>query len=279
MRSGFAPSITRITASIGAEIDGIDLRVDTHEPTVSLLRSAIAQHHMVVLRGQFLTAEQHAVVARSFGPILTSPVRIATGSAGPAVGEVSTIEDTAERPPAGFPWHTDVSWTAEPPSLGFLSSVMIPGYGGDTIWASTASIFDALSTDEQLRCEQSTIFHAPDVSLLASVARHHGPDAADRLQHQHPGEQHRLVGIHPLTGRKHLFLSPLYAQTISGPASEDCPLLQRLHAMLDDPHNQVRWKWREGDFVIWDETSTCHRALTDHYPQRRIMRRCVTGTS
>ena len=46
--------------------------------------------------------------------------------------------------------------------------------------------------------------------------------------------------------------------------------------MLEDPIVRLRWKWRDGDFVIWDESSTCHRALTDHYPQRRVMRRCTT---
>jgi taurine dioxygenase len=47
--------------------------------------------------------------------------------------------------------------------------------------------------------------------------------------------------------------------------------------MLDDPEFQVRWRWRAGDLAIWDEPSTCHRALTDHFPQRRVMRRCVTA--
>jgi alpha-ketoglutarate-dependent taurine dioxygenase len=38
---------------------------------------------------------------------------------------------------------------------------------------------------------------------------------------------------------------------------------------------QVRWRWAAGDVAIWDEVATCHRALTDHFPQRRTMRRCV----
>jgi taurine dioxygenase len=88
-----------------------------------------------------------------------------------------------------------------------------------------------------------------------------------------------LVRAHPITGRRHLYLSPLYARRIVGPAGADGKLLEELHAMLDNPHVQMRWKWRDGDFVIWDEQATCHRALTDHYPQRRAMRRCVTGTA
>ena len=190
---------------------------------------------------------------------------------------MSTIEDTAARPPAGFPWHTDVSWTSDPPGLGFLTAVVIPEFGGDTIWASTAALYDALPSEERQLCEESTVLHAPDASLLASVERHHGPETADRLRRQHSGIEHPLVQTHPVTGRKSLFLCPLYARRIVGPDGADSRLLARLHSMLDDPHIQVRWRWQAGDLAIWDETSTCHRALTDHYPQRRVMRRCVTA--
>ncbi len=151
------------------------------ESIVDALRTAIGEHHVVVLRRQHLSAEQHATLARAFGPIQASPVQLAAGRHG-AAGPVSTIEDTAARPPAGFPWHTDVSWTSEPPGLGFLSAVVIPEFGGDTIWASTAAIYDALPSEVQRLCAASTVLHAPDASLLASVERHHGPEAASRLR-------------------------------------------------------------------------------------------------
>lgn len=283
MRASLVPSITRLTASIGAELHGIDLsEVDRagvlDDSIVGLLRTAVAEHHVVVLRDQFLTGDQHAAVADAFGSILLSPVQLAKGVR-TAMPSVSTIEDTAARPPAGFAWHTDVSWTDRPPALGFLSAVVIPAFGGDTIWASTAAVFDELSPVLQERCERSTVLHAPDESLLASVERHHGAEVAARLRRDHPCVEHPLVRVHPITGRRGLYLSPLYARRIVGPVGADGRLLADLHAMLDDPHVQLRWRWREGDFVIWDETSTCHRALTDHFPQRRVMRRCVTGAS
>ncbi len=266
----------RLTASIGVELRGIDLGAGVDETVVGVLRAALDAHHVVVLRGQHLSAGDHATLARAFGPIQASPVQLAAGRRGPA-GPVSTIEDTAARPPAGFPWHTDVSWTSEPPAVGFLSAVVIPEFGGDTIWASTAAIYDALPPEVRTLCERSTVVHAPDESLLASVERHHGPEVADRLRRRHPGIEHPLVHAHPRTGRRSLFLCPLYARRIIGPAGVDDRLLARLHSMLDDPHVQVRLRWEAGDLVIWDETSTCHRALTDHHPRRRVMRRCVTA--
>jgi alpha-ketoglutarate-dependent taurine dioxygenase len=53
-------------------------------------------------------------------------------------------------------------------------------------------------------------------------------------------------------------------------------VLRLLHRQINDPEVQVRWRWATGDVAIWDEMSTCDRALTDHAPQGRTMRRCRT---
>ncbi len=264
-------TLRRVTAAIGAELSGIDLRRPLADRDVGLLRDAVAEHHVIAVRDQFLTPAQHESLAASFGPLLRSPLQRLTGK--PAL---STIEDTADRPPAGFDWHTDVSWSAELPSLGLLSAVTIPAYGGDTLWASTAAIYDLLSPEDRMRCDTLSAIHGPDDSLLASVERHHGAELAARLGAEQQPREQPLVRVNRRTGRRSLFLSPLYVQRIVGPAGADGRLLARLHRMLDDPHVQMRWRWRAGDVIIWDETATCHRALTDHHPQHRVVRRCVT---
>jgi hypothetical protein len=38
----------------------------------------------------------------------------------------------------------------------------------------------------------------------------------------------------------------------------------------------LRWHWSEGDVAVWDEACTLHRALGDHHPSVRRMRRCTT---
>jgi taurine dioxygenase len=265
-----AATLHRITATIGVEVAGIDLGNPLTDAQVRLLRDAVATHHVVAVRDQLLSAKQLETLAGSFGELMRSPLQRLTNM--PAV---STIEDTRYRPPAGFAWHTDTSWAAELPSLGFLNAVTIPPFGGDTLWASTAAVYDLLSPQEQMRCDTLSAIHAPDASLLESVARHHGPAAAQRLRAEQRPREQPLVRTHRQTGRRSLFLSPLYVERIVGPAGANGKLLARLHRMLDDPYVQMRWRWRAGDVLIWDETSTCHRALTDHHPQHRVVRRCV----
>ena len=52
-----------------------------------------------------------------------------------------------------------------------------------------------------------------------------------------------------------------------------------LRSLLDDPNLQCRWRWKLHDVAIWDERCTNHRALSDHYPAHRMIRRCTVGAS
>ena len=50
-----------------------------------------------------------------------------------------------------------------------------------------------------------------------------------------------------------------------------------LRTRLHDPNLQCRWRWQAYDVAVWDERCTNHRALSDHYPNRRVVRRCTVG--
>ncbi len=268
--------IERLTGSIGAVVHGVDLSVPLPSPDVDLLGGLIAEHQVVFARDQHLDEDQHRDLASQFGALLVHPVDRLTGSG----RVISVIDDTAERPPAGFDWHTDLSWTAEPPHLGFLSAVAIPPCGGDTLWASGRAIYERLDPARQRLCRSLRVVHVPDEALLGTVRRHQGDGIVRRLIADHPPIEQPLVRLHPETGRPAMWLSPLYAAKVVGlddPHSRR--VLDLLHRRISDPEVQVRWRWSAGDVAIWDETSTCHRALTDHAPLRRTMRRCTTAGS
>jgi taurine dioxygenase len=266
--------IEPLTNAIGAVVHGIDLAVDLSDGDLRELRMAIHRHGVVFLRGQHLSLEEHHHLGERFGPLAVSPLHRLLGSG----RTVSTITDDADRPPAGFDWHTDLSWTAAPPSFGILSAVEVPPVGGDTLWASLSAVLAALPADEQNSCLDLRAEHAADASLLRSVERHHGTEVAIRLRRANPPVSHPLVRTHPVTGEPLLFLSPLYLRRLIGvQRRRGDRMLRELNRLLEDPHVQVRWRWEVGDLAIWDEVATCHRALTDHFPQRRKMQRCVVA--
>jgi taurine dioxygenase len=128
--------------------------------------------------------------------------------------------------------------------------------------------------------QQLQLQHRPQPHFFDTIRRHHGDHIADRLVAENPPVAHPLVRSHPVDGRPALFLSPLYADSLVGlPPSQSDSLLASLGQYLDEPRFQIRWQWEQHDLVIWDEASTNHRALGDHYPRCRRMQRCSVGGS
>ncbi|MEO5839286.1 MAG: TauD/TfdA family dioxygenase, partial [Acidimicrobiales bacterium] len=106
----------------------------------------------------------------------------------------------------------------------------------------------------------------------------YGEEIYQRVADQFQGAQHPIVRVHPVTGRKALYMCGDYIEGITGMhQAESDVLLRFLRSQLDDPNIQVRWHYEPNDLVVWDERCTNHRALSDHFPSRRLVRRCTVG--
>lgn len=262
-----------LTDTFGFVLDRRHLRtLSTHD--VERLRSLVDRHGVVFIRGFGCDADELRTVAEQFGDLQIHPVQQLSGGS----STMSTIVDDASRPPAGFPWHTDLSWLERPPRYGFLQAIEIPDHGGDTIWVDLAGAYRALPAALRDVVDGLHAIHGIDPMLLESVGRHQGVDVAHELQQRHQPVVHPLVRAHPTSGDPLLYLCPMYVRSIVGlDRVVSDRLMRRLNSVLDDPRISRRWSWTRGDVVVWDEAATNHRALTDHAPHRRVMRRCVAG--
>jgi taurine dioxygenase len=91
---------------------------------------------------------------------------------------------------------------------------------------------------------------------------------------------HKLVRIHPRTGRKCLYISEGAIREIVGldrQESED--LIQELFAHLIRPEVVYRHRWKVGDVVMWDNYSAVHCATGGFdLPLRRRMHRTTLAS-
>lgn len=263
----------KISGALGAELRGIDLREELDEAGFKALEQAILEHHVVFLRDQPLSDEQHLALAQRFGPLSLYPLIQALG------GEIAleTIEDSADSPPKAAHWHTDVTWIPEPPKLGILCAQEIPPYGGDTIWANLHVAYDALSPLMQQRIDGLCVYHDTGEGYWTDVERELGAEKTREIRAKMAaGAEHPLVRTHPVTGRKALFVAGYFMQRVVGMnEAESRMLLDFLMRHACEPRFQCRWRWQVHDLAIWDERCTMHHALSDHFPQRRRMRRCT----
>lgn len=264
-------TVVPLSRRIGARIDGVDLTA-VDDDTFAAIDAALLEHQVIFFRGAHLSSESQAAFAGRWGPVSVYPVAKVLG----ANRTMSTIEDTAESPPDADGWHTDVTWLLEPPRLAVLSAEVIPPAGGDTMWASLYAAYDQLSPTLASICEQLSVRHERGRGFDEVIGRIYGDEIVARLRADYPPVEHPLVRTHPVTGRKSLFLAGGFMQQIVGMhQAESDALLGHLKQLVDDPNNQVRWTWQPGDVAVWDEVCTNHRALSDHYPQHRRMRRCT----
>ena len=276
MAPTLTPTITPVTGAIGVVVDGVDLTRALDQVTVGFLRDALHEHSVLFFHDQDLDEEQQIAFASQFGTV--SPYAFTRMLGGSSL--TSIIEDTADSPPDADGWHTDVSWVAEPPAYAVLNARLIPERGGDTMWSSLFAAYDALSPVMQGVCDGLRVRHHSGQDFHDRIERVLGTETADRVGREFPPVEHPLVRTHPVTGRRALWVSGRFMDQIVGMhRDESDALLGFLNHHIEDPNFCVRWRWRAHDLAMWDEASTNHRALSDHFPAHRVMRRCtVDGT-
>jgi taurine dioxygenase len=266
--------IERLSAALGALVSGVDLREPLPDDVFVQIRGALVEHQVLFFHDQDLNDDQHRALALRFGPLGRDGIARLTGDP----REVMYLEDDPSRPPgAADRWHTDVSWVADPPSLGMLNARIIPEYGGDTLWASLFAAYEALSPRMRAFCQDLKVVNFPSGGFIKAAVRAVGADGEARVREVFPPVEHPLVRTHPVSGRPALFLTGTMQQVVGLHADESDALIHYLRSLLDDPKLQVRWRWRAFDFAVWDQTSTNHRALADHHPKHRKMRHCAVA--
>ena len=106
-----------------------------------------------------------------------------------------------------------------------------------------------------------------------------GDSEEDRKNLQHfellyPPRLHPVVRIHPVSGRKVLFVNPQFTLAIKDmDERESRSLLDTLFQQALIPEYQLRHHWEPHTIAMWDNRSTQHYAVNDYYPQRRYMER------
>ena len=134
--------IRRVAGALGAEISGVDLSRDLADDMISAIRQALLDHQVIFFRDQVLTPDQQSAFGRRFGPLNIHPY-VAGMADHPEVMEI--IKEPQDRINFGGGWHSDMSFLERPAIGSILYAVETPDVGGDTLFASQAAAFDALS--------------------------------------------------------------------------------------------------------------------------------------
>lgn len=263
MKAGKADTVEIVTANavLGAQIRGVDLSQPLSESTASIISQALLDHCVIYFREQKLSEQNQLDFTTLFGQPEVHR-RAQDGDNLPGIFVVSNvIENGRALGSLGHgevDFHSDLAYMPKPGTISTLYALEIPEKGGATTWASGYAAYDALDaqTKQQLTGTRVTHRHTTEKLNPAQTTAH------------------PTVCTHPLTGRKALFVTPLFSREILGEDLADPDaLLAKLTTHVVDDRFKYTHRWREGDLVVWDNRCTMHRREPFDANARRMMKR------
>jgi alpha-ketoglutarate-dependent taurine dioxygenase len=259
-----------LAGRIGAEIDNVRLAGNLPEPAIAAIEAALAKYKVIFFRNQshLDDAEQERFAAR-LGDIVAHPT--SPRRAGTAILELDSTygRGRADR------WHTDMTFLDAYPKISVLRGVVIPPYGGDTVWANTVAAYDGLPPALKTLVEGLWAVHS---NLYDYAAARPQASAAATKQYEEVFTSTVFETEHPVvrvldTGERSLVLGSFFRRFAGYSQSDSNHLFEMLQSHVTRLENTVRWRWHAGDVAIWDNTATQHCAINDYGDQKRVVRR------
>lgn len=278
-----ALKLRKLSHALGAEVCDIDVTRPMSETEFGEIYHAFLAHGILLFRNQDITREQHIEFSRRFGELdrhdalprdrhpKYPKILLVTNEPNPD----GTPSDTRY---TGRQWHSDMSFTTSPSLGSLLRCFTIPEVGGDTLFASMYMAYETLSDGMKKLISDLHGIHLSGTRKIANETT--GIPRADEQRRINPPVAQPVVGVHPETGRKALYLGEKVKRFDGMTEEESRPLIDYLNRHATRPEFVYRHPWRANDILIWDNRCTMHQALGDFdETQRRHMERTtVLGT-
>ncbi len=157
----------------------------------------------------------------------------------------------------------------------------LPSDGGDTLFANMYLAYETLSDGMKHLLDRLIAVHSARRAYGPSGQFRHQKLAAMTITNSAEAQatvKHPVVRTHPETGRKCLYVNPVYTVALKDmTARESRPLLDYLHGHAVRPESTCRINWRPGGLDMWDNRAALHYAINDYDGQRREMHRTTVA--
>jgi taurine dioxygenase len=262
--------ITRLAGNIGAEITGVQVVEPLGDDEVATVRRALLDHKVVFLRDQQMTYASQVAFAERLGELTLGHPIYGAPEDRPYLREIDSRQGTRANH-----WHTDLTFVDQPPAFALLHAVVIPPVGGDTMWANTVAAYASLPDELRELADRLRVVHSNESDYTdATVTVARDEYVATVYETEHPA-----VHVHPETGERALLLGG-FARRVAGLSPQGSrDLIRILQDHVTTPEHTVRWRWRVGDLVIWDNRATQHYAIYDYGTEHRRAERVTVAGS
>jgi alpha-ketoglutarate-dependent taurine dioxygenase len=228
------------------------------------IKQLLVERSALAFPGLFLTDEEQVEVASTIGEVFVVGTEVQKISMDPAINPVADYTRGA------FFWHIDGANDEVPAKATMLTAKVLSDEGGDTLICNTYAAYADLPDEEKQALEKVKIRHA----LEATQKRVHPQPTAQMLERwrTRPSQTHPLVWHHRHGGTSLLMgATSLYVHDMS--YEDSAMLLCRMQDYATQDKYVYRHKWKVGDFLLWDNTGTMHRAGHYALDSDRLMHR------
>ena len=279
-------SVRKLHPALGAEVRGLDMRAPLDAATFNDLHAIWMRHLVLVFPGQHITDPEHVAFTRYFGEPEIFHQKIIRSERTKEIFRVSNVDENDVLMPPDHPvaqqvalaqfWHTDSSYRQIPCTGALLHGVEVSRSGGATQFTNLYMVYDALPNSLKQRIEGRRARH--------NFGHMHTQAALKPLTEEEkaamPPVWQPMVRRHPVTGRKSLYISPIYNDAIEDMAQDEGrELLHELTKIAADPRFVYTHRWETDDVLMWDNRCTMHQVTPFDPRERRVMHRTtIVGT-
>ena len=272
--------VRKLHPALGAEVLGLDMRAPLDTAAFQELHDIWMEHLVLVFPDQQITDEQHVAFTRLFGEPEIFHQNIIKSRNVKEIFRVSNVDDSGTLMPPDHPiaqqlslaqlWHTDSSYLAVPCNGALLHGVEVSRTGGETQFTNLYTVYDELPAELKQQVEGRTARH--------NFAHMHTQRTLKPMTETEkaavPPIWQPMVRKHPITGRKSLYISPIYNDEVEGMGAADGRrLLQELTDFAAQTRFVYRHRWEPDDILLWDNRCTMHQVTPFDPTERRVMHR------
>ena len=232
------------------------------------IQELLVERSALSFRGMHLTDEEQLQFASTIGEVFL----VGGDQELQNISMDPKVNPTADYTRGAFYWHIDGANDLIPAKATMLSARVLaaPGEGGDTLVANTYAAYDDLPDEDKQALEGIKVRHALEASQRFVNPQ---PTLAELERWRtRPSQTHPLVWHHQ-HGRSSLLLGATCFYVEGMPREESDHLLCRLLDWATQDQYVYRHQWQEGDFLLFDNTGTMHRAGDYPLDSKRLMRR------
>jgi taurine dioxygenase len=262
---------------LGAELVDFDITRPLTTDQQAELRGLFCRYHLLLVRGQELTPEDHDRFVASFGPIQAQ-------RAGDGAGYVT---NRADDPKSLFGpemhrllWHNDGAYGPRPGIATSLWAVEVGPTAAPTLFANVVDVVDRLPPTLRDQAGAYRIQNVRDTEFDRTFER---VPLEEILASEDPDRyvtfEHPLLFQPPhIAGRAVIASEQMTTHVVGLPIQDSDRFLEELYSHVYGDENVYAHHWQRNDVLIWDNIALHHgRPEEVGKESRHLRRQCIDG--